>query len=205
VNTPVQKAHEINKDPLIYGTIAEIGAGQGVAGFFFAAGGASQSIAKTMSAYDMTFSDSIYGKEESGRYVSESRLDHMLDKEFSLLEKRLRSVRPEGTRFFAFANTVTTQPEGSKRLAHGWLGARFQVNPSAPSNDLIIHARLRDSDPKLQRDALATLGVNIIYAAFFKSNDDDNLLNTLLDNLSPERVDIDTVRLTGADFKRPLL
>jgi len=76
--TTAQKAFEINMDPAIYGTIAEIGAGQEVSRYFFLAGGAAGTIAKTISAYDMRFSDALYGKEGSGRYVSETRLRKML-------------------------------------------------------------------------------------------------------------------------------
>ena len=57
-----EKALHINLDSTKYGTFGEIGAGQEVARRFFRVGGAAGTIAKTMSAYDMTFSDAIYGQ-----------------------------------------------------------------------------------------------------------------------------------------------
>jgi hypothetical protein len=92
-----QKALEINLDTGIYGTFAEIGAGQEVARYFFQAGAAAGTIAKTMSAYDKTYSDEIYGVEPSGRYVCESRLYKMLEHEFTLLVDRLGDQRPDTT------------------------------------------------------------------------------------------------------------
>ncbi|MBJ7344663.1 MAG: hypothetical protein JHD09_05220, partial [Gemmataceae bacterium] len=99
-----QKAIQINMDSSKYGAFTEIGAGQEVARWFFSVGGASGTIAKTMSAYDMTVSDAIYGPCE--RYVSKQRLQSMLDREYDLLVERLDTKRGETTKFFAFANTV---------------------------------------------------------------------------------------------------
>src|SRR6056297_685309 len=90
-----QKALKINLDPAIYGTFAEIGAGQEVARYFFQVGAAAGTIAKTMSAYDKVYSDQIYGNEPSGRYVCESRLYRMLDHEYSLMDDRLQQERPD--------------------------------------------------------------------------------------------------------------
>src|SRR4029450_2380326 len=86
-----QKALRINLDPRWYGTLAEIGAGQEVARWFFRAGGAAGAVAKTISAYDMAVSDAVYGK--SGRYVSMQRLQAMLDLEFRLNMERLDDTR----------------------------------------------------------------------------------------------------------------
>ena len=57
-----RKALRLNLDRSIYGTLAEIGGGQEVARAFFQAGGASGTVAKSISAYDKTFSDSFYKK-----------------------------------------------------------------------------------------------------------------------------------------------
>ena len=51
-----QKALALNLDPAKYGVVAEIGAGQEVARWFFRVGAAAGTIAKTVSAYDMTVS-----------------------------------------------------------------------------------------------------------------------------------------------------
>lgn len=196
-----QKALKINLDTSIYGSFAEIGAGQETAAIFFKAGGASGTIAKTMSAYDMTFSDAIYGKEESGRYVCEPRLMKMLAKEFSLLELRLGEKRGETTKFFAFANTVTTINYTRTVQGHGWLGVRFQLYPQSPPNDVIIHVRMSDKDAILQQQAYGILGVNLIYACFFYHQDPKTFVLSLMDNLSRERIEIDMIRFDGPDFK----
>src|ERR1700704_6680977 len=115
-----QKALQINLDAGRYGTFAEIGAGQEVARWFFRAGGAAGTVAKTISAYDMSVSDAIYGPTE--RYVSRRRLRAMLDYEYELLLQRLKDQRGGKTAFFVFANTVATRREEG----NGWLGIRFQ-------------------------------------------------------------------------------
>ncbi len=161
----LEKALNINLDAKVYGTFAEIGAGQEVARFFFQAGKASQTIAKTMSAYDMAFSDEIYGKENQGRYVCESRLLKMLTKEYDLLQRRLGKTRGENTTFFALADTVATSSTGA-RVSDGWMGIRFQKTPLGPTNDILLHVRLLDRYRLLQQEALGVLGVNLVYAAF---------------------------------------
>jgi hypothetical protein len=196
-----QKALKINLDTSIYGSFAEIGAGQETAAIFFKAGGASGTVAKTMSAYDMTFSDAIYGKEESGRYVCESRLRKMLAKEYSLLEVRLGEQRGDKTTFFAFANTVTTINFSRTVQGHGWLGVRFQLRPQSPPNDVILHVRMSDKDAVSQQQAYGILGVNLIYACFFYHQDPKTFLISLMDNLSRERIEIDMIRFEGEDFK----
>src|SRR5580692_10183880 len=103
---PAQKAHRINMDATRYGVFAEIGAGQEVCRWFFHVGGASRTVAKTISAYDMAVSDAIYGS--SNRYVSRQRLQSMLDYEYKLLLERLNTTRGEKCTFFAFADTVAT-------------------------------------------------------------------------------------------------
>src|SRR6185312_629071 len=152
-HTPGKKALQVNMDDSIYGTFAEIGAGQEVARQFFQAGRASHTIAKSISAYDMTFSDEIYGKES--RYVCEARLLKMLDHEYSLVEERLKAKRGSTTRFFAYANTVATasQDDGVGK-SHGWMGIRFQTEPGGAYNDIVLHVKLWDRFRLPQQEAL---------------------------------------------------
>ena len=196
-----RKALKINLDPNIYGTFAEIGAGQEVARNFFTAGAASGTIAKTMSAYDMVFSNSIYGSEENGRYVSKSRLDKMLSHEFALLTERLNGPEYATKTFFAFADTVTTLNFSKSNDPHGWLGLRFQTEPNGPANDIVFHVRLLDSDASLQQHVLGVLGVNLVYAAYFHHQDIQTMIESLADNLAQGSVEIDMVSLHGPAFK----
>lgn len=193
-----QKALEINLDPGIYGAFAEIGAGQEVARHFFQVGAAAGTIAKTMSAYDKTVSDEIYGPEPKGRYVCESRLYKMLDHEFRLVEERLRPVRPEQN-FFAFADTVSAINFQKTNKGNGWMGLRFQLHPGAEPNDVVLHVRLHDANNQLQQQAIGILGVNLIYGCFRYYQDPEVLLQSLMDHLR-DRVSIDLVRLKGPDF-----
>jgi len=149
-----QKAIRINLDPSKYGTFAEIGAGQEVARWFFRVGGASGTIAKTISAYDMQVSDAIYGKCE--RYVSRQRLLTMLDHEYSLLQERLSAKRGADTRFFAFAETVAAQGYIRRDECHGWMGVRFQTEPEVEFSQVIIHIRMLDAENLQQQEALAS-------------------------------------------------
>ncbi|RYF53163.1 MAG: TonB-dependent receptor, partial [Cytophagaceae bacterium] len=195
-----QKALRINLDRRIYGSFAEIGAGQETAAMFFKAGGSSGTIAKTMSAYDMTFSDSIYGVEESGRYVVESRLVKMLSKEYSLLEKRLAEKRGPDTTFFSFANTVVALNYQKTNDAHGWIGCRFQLSPQSGYNDVIIHVRMLDNENILQQQALGIIGVNLIYGCYYYAKSPETLVLSLMDDLIAERIQIDMIRFNGPDF-----
>lgn len=196
-----RKALKINLDAAIYGTFAEIGAGQEVARNFFEAGAASGTIAKTMSAYDMAFSDAIYGVEESGRYVSRTRLTKMLEHEFNLLTERLHTEKYENKRFFAFADTVTTLNFTKTNDPHGWLGIRFQSEVDGPVNDIIIHVRLLDSDNRLQSKVLGILGVNLVFAAYYYAQDPQVMIESLVDNLSIGSVEIDLVKVSGPVFE----
>jgi hypothetical protein len=198
-NTTIGKALALNQDPQVYGAFAEIGAGQEVARLFFQAGHASQTIAKTISAYDMIYSDEIYGKETSGRYVCESRLDKMLNKEFSLLERRLKSTRGDRTTFFALANTVATGDQ-SKRYSHGWMGVRFQSRPGGEYNDIVIHLRMMDKHRLQQQEALGILGVNLVYAAFHAIENPDSLILSLVDNIKVGQISIDLIKFKGPDL-----
>ncbi len=191
-----EKALRINLDRSLYGSFAEIGAGQEVAANFFKAGGASGTIAKTMSAYDMSFSDAIYGKV--GRYVCEERLLRMLDREYDLLETRLKQ-REKDTSFFAFANTVETINYARTNRGHGWVGFRFQLRPEAPTNQCVIHVILKDRDPHWQQEVIGMIGVNLIYACIYYS-DPEEILISLTDNMWKGRVEVDMFRLEGPDF-----
>ncbi len=195
--TTKEKALELNLNERIYGSFAEIGGGQEVASWFFRAGSASGTIAKTMSAYDMKFSDAIYGA--STRYVSEERLITMLNKEYGLLEKRL-TEKARLTRFFAFANTIETLNYDKSNQGHGWIGVRFQLTPMGEFNECIIHVRLNDSNALWQQEALGLIGVNLIYACFY-TEDSEDLINSLVDNMDKDRVKIDMFRITGPNFR----
>lgn len=190
------KALKLNLNEKIYGTLAEIGAGQEVAMNFFKVGGASGTIAKTMSAYDMTFSDAIYG--ESERYVCQEKLYKMLDKEYSLLSERLH-MRSKRTKFFAFANTVESLNYKKTNQGHGWIGLRFQLHPNTEPNDCIIHVVLKDNDALWQQEVLGKVGVNLIYGCYHIS-DPEELIESLTDNFNNDRVEIDMFRLKGPDF-----
>ncbi len=198
--TTKEKALEVNLDRQIYGSFAEIGAGQDTAAHFFKAGGASGTIAKTMSAYDMAFSDAIYGPETSGRYVCEPRLKKMLDKEYRLLDKRLPD-KINNTRFFAFANTVEAINFHRTNEGRGWLGVRFQLSPGTPPNDCIIHVILKDNDNLQQQQVLGIVGVNLIYGCFYYHEDPDSLLQSLMDDLDTFRIEIDYFSLEGPNFE----
>ena len=196
---PEQKALEINLDATIYGSFAEIGAGQEVARYFFKAGAAAGTIAKTISAYDKLVSDHVYGAEAGGRYVCESRLYKMLDHEYELMIDRLNASRTN-TRFFAFADTVSTINFHRTTQGQGWLGLRFQLLADGAPNDLILHVELLDNNTALQQEALGILGVNMIYACYRYADDYKMLLQSLMDKIR-DRVRIDLVRLVGAQFE----
>lgn len=195
-----RKALKINLNPKIYGTFAEIGAGQEVARNFFTAGAASGTVAKTMSAYDMTFSDAIYGVEESGRYVSQSRLLKMLNHEFGLLTERLYGEKYDDRTFFAFADTVTTLNYNKSNDPHGWIGLRFQLEPEGEPNEIFFHVRLLDTDAALQQNVLGIIGVNLVYAAFYYNKDPKTMIESLADNLTVGSVEIDLISVSGPAF-----
>jgi hypothetical protein len=196
-----RKALKINLNPKIYGTFAEIGAGQEVSRAFFNVGAASGTVAKTISAYDMTFSDEIYGAEESGRYVSQTRLLKMLDHEYTLLIERLKSEKHKDKTFFAFANTVTTLNYARTNDPHGWVGLRFQSEPGGLPNEIYFHVRLLDTDVQMQQRVLGMIGVNLVYAAFYYSSDPRKMIESLVDNLNVGSVEIDLISVQGPVFK----
>ena len=198
--TTNRKALTINLDGTRYGTIAEIGAGQEVARIFFQVGGASGAIAKTMSAYDMTFSDAIYGK--APRYVSQERLHTMLDHEYRLLKERLSDKRGDRTKFFVFADTVVAKSFKGPDDGHGWLGVRFQHNPLEEPNEVVIHVRLWDKENLQQQQALGIVGINLLYGAFNYAGDPKQFIQSLVDNIGTDRVEIDMVRFAGPAFSQ---
>lgn len=198
--TPKQKALAINLDANIYGTFAEIGAGQETVRHFFRAGGASKTIAKAMSAYDKEFSDAIYGKEPKNRYVTQNRLRKMLRYEVALIEERLsREAMPE-KKFFSYANTVTTINFDKTMKGHGWVGLRFQLDPNEDYNEIVLHVKFNENDATLQQETLGNLGVNLIYGAFNYSDNPRLLLNSLYDYISTDNVEIDMVDFSGPAF-----
>ncbi|MEO7934215.1 MAG: TonB-dependent receptor [Chthoniobacterales bacterium] len=196
--TTNRKALQVNLDLAKYGTLAEIGAGQEVARYFFQAGGAAGTIAKSISAYDMKFSDDIYGK--SARYVSRERLDMMLDREYELLVERLGETRGPTTTFFVFADTVSARNFKGTNECHGWMGFRFQKAPHAEPSDICIHVRMWDRENVLQQQALGIAGVNLIYGGFFYRDEPETFIKSLIDNLSTERIEVDMIRFSGPDF-----
>ncbi len=197
--TTHEKAVQINLDKRFYGTFAEIGAGQEVARWFFVVGGASGTLAKTISAYDMAFSDAIYGKGE--RYVSEVRLQNMLDYEFALLIERLNAKRGKETSFFVFADTVSARNYFGTNECHGWMGIKFQMQPQAHSCEIIIHVNMLDKENLQQQEALGIVGVNLIYGAFYLHTDPVKLISSLLDGLSTARIEIDMIKFIGPYFR----
>jgi hypothetical protein len=196
--TTRQKALAINLDATTYGTFAEIGGGQEVARWFFSVGGAAGTVAKTISAYDMAVSDSLYGPAK--RYVSRQRLEAMLEQEFSLLLDRLGPTRGDSKRFFAFANTVATRSYGHPGNGRGWLGVQFQSRPQEEPSNIIIHAHLLESTAARQQEALGVLGVNLIHGALMHHGSTVDLIDSLMEDLSRERIEVDMMKLAGPAF-----
>ena len=193
-----RKALQINLDPAKYGTFAEIGAGQEVARRFFRIGGAAGTVAKTMSAYDMTFSDAIYGPAD--RYVSRVRLQTMLDHEYSLLIERLDAKFGAEKTFFVFADTVAARSFKQRSESHGWLGMRFQSEPRAQPSQIIIHVRLLDPTNVEQQEALGVIGVNLLYGAFYQRQP-EKLISSLHENLPSGRIEVDMIKFSGPVFQ----
>src|ERR1035437_6024632 len=193
------KALHINLDATKYGTFAETGAGQQVARWFCRVGGAAGTIAKTMSAYDMAVSDAIYGHTE--RYVSRDRLQSMLDYEHEKNVKRLSAARGDSTAFFVFADTVAAKGFHSTKECHGWMGLKFQSSPRDEASQIVVHVRLLDGETSLQQEALGVVGVNLLYGTFFLHHEPERLVESLLDNLSTERLEIDMIAFSGIEFR----
>lgn len=196
-----RKALRLNLDNTIYGSLAEIGGGQEVARNFFQAGGASGTVAKTISAYDKQFSDKLYNKNKKGRYVSEGRLLKMLRTEYDDVVNLLLKERHDKCRFFAFANTVETLNYRKDNISHGWLGMRFQLRAGSEANEVVMHVNLLENDALLQQQTLGILGVNLIFACYHFNDRPNVFLKSLLDNLSRDRVEISLVRMSGPELK----
>lgn len=195
------KALRINLNENIYGTFAEIGAGQETVRNFFRAGGASGTIAKTVSAYDKDFSDAIYGIENDRRYVTESRLKKMLYHESKLIEERILREKHPNKLFFSYANTVATIDFAKKYKGHGWVGIRYQVDPNEDYNEITLHIRFHENDAILQQITLGILGVNLIYGAYYKYDTPKKLLRYLYDHIDKDKIEIDTINFSGPRFE----
>lgn len=195
------KALRINLNDNIYGTFAEIGAGQETVRHFFRAGASSGTIAKAMSAYDKDFSDAIYGTEPDGRYVSEVRLRKMLTHEVDLIEERLSREKHPDKLFFSYANTVATIDFSKRYKGHGWVGIKYQLDPKKGYNQIVLHIRFKENDAKLQQETLGILGVNLIYGAFYKYDNPKKLLKYLYDHLDKDQIEIDMINFEGPNFE----
>ena len=203
-NIPSIKAKtlRINLNPDIYGTFAEIGAGQETARWFFRSGGASGTIAKAMSAYDKSFSDAVYGVETEGRYVTQSRLKKMLSHEMHLMEERISRDENPDKLFFTYANTVATIDFSKRYKGHGWVGIRFQLDPTQKEFDeIVLHVRFKQNEARLQQETLGIVGVNLIYGAFYKFNKPRKLLKYIYDHIDRDTLEIDMVNFSGPNFK----
>lgn len=199
--TTRDKALQVNLDERKYGTIVEIGAGQEVAREFFRAGAAAGTVAKTMSAYDMQFSNAIYGADPNGRYVSRSRLFAMLEREFGQVVDRVHDTRPKSSTFFAYAATVAAKSFNRDNECHAWCGIRLQLYPEAPPSDIIVHVRMLDNDANAQQEALGVLGVNLIYGAYYLYENPRELIDSLTDGIGTDRLEIDSIEFFGPYFE----
>ena len=193
-----EKAFKINMDKGVYGTFAEIGAGQETANWFFRSSGAAGTVAKTISAYDMTVSDTLYGRAR--RYVSEERLKQMMDYEYAQLVQRLGEKRGKDTCFFSFCNTVKAKGYRDNGPWSAWIGVRFQLKPEAPPSDFVMHVRLLVPDHDLQMRILGVLGVNLLYALFYKLERMEQFVMSVGDNLDRGFFEIDFMRFSGQGF-----
>jgi hypothetical protein len=192
------KALTLNLDSSVFGSFAEIGAGQEVARWFLIVGAASGTVAKTISAYDKEVSDDLYGS--GSRYVSRQRLEAMLDCEWTQLLNQLDTSRGSQTCFFSFVDTVSARNYAGTNEPHGWLGLRFQQQIGGQPNDILLHINLRDPANLLQQEAIGILGVNLIYAAFHQSHTMEQLIESVAQDVE-NRIEIDYVDLRGPAFE----
>ena len=193
-----QKALRINLDAGKFGTFAEIGAGQEVVRWFFHVGKASATVAKSISAYDTTVSDELYGP--SDHYVSRARLEAMLGYEYNLLVQRLNAKRGANSAFFAFADTVVTHTRSGKAGGHGWLGIRFQTQPQSEPSDIVVHVQLLDAVTVAAQEVLGVLGVNLIYGALYGPGDPVRLIGELRDGTHRGQLEVDLIKFSGPAF-----
>jgi len=201
VPTIKQKALKINLNENIYGTFSEIGAGQETVRQFFRVGGASGTIAKSISAYDKDFSDAMYGIEDDKRYVTQNRLKKMLVQETNLIEQRIVREDHPNKMFFCYANTVATIDFAKKFKGHGWVGVRFQIDPNDDYNEIVLHLRFKENIARQQQETLGILGTNLIYSAFYKYHTPKRIIQYLYDNLEEGQLEIDTINFSGPVFK----
>ncbi len=194
-----EKAVKINIESNFFGTIAEIGGGQETARHLFQAGGASNTIAKSISAYDKRFSDHFYNEGKSSRYVAQSRLNQMLNEEYKQLMHVL--TQEHDRKFFVFANTVETLNFHKTNQGHGWLGIAVEGQEKNSPNILVVHVTLLENDPLLQQYTLGALGINLIYAGLFLSDSPTTIIPSLIDNLDLDRIEIDYIHFEGPDFR----
>ena len=195
------KALRLNLDEKKYGTIVEIGAGQEVARQFFLAGAAAGTIAKTMSAYDMKFSDATYGVQEDRRYVSKARVKAMMEQEFDLVLDRVGDTRSRSSRYFAYAATVAAKSFNRANECHAWCGIRVQMYPGAEPSDITVHVRMLDDNAEAQQQALGVIGVNLIYAAYYYFENPKKIIDSLTDNIKANRIEIDSIEFKGPYFE----
>ena len=193
-----QKALRLNLDPTSYGSFAEIGAGQEVVRWFLVVGGASGTVAKSISAYDKEVSDDLYGS--SARYVSGERLQAMLDSEWAQLINQLSKSRGSSARFFSFVDTISARNYSGTNEPHGWVGLRFQLQPGGQPNQIILHINLRDSSNPNQQEAVGILGVNVIYAVFYQLGAKESFFENIAQGVE-KRIEIDYAEVRGAAFE----
>jgi len=194
-----EKALSINLDTSIFGSFAEIGAGQEVARWFLRVGGASGTVAKTISAYDKEVSDNLYGT--GTRYVSKSRLQAILDREWEQLLGQLGASRGADTRFFSFVDTLSARNYAGTNDCHGWVGLRFLREPGGAPHDVILHVNLRDPSNVRQQEAVGILGVNLLYAAQHALYSPNEFLASVFDDLGLQRLEIDCLEWSGPAFQ----
>lgn len=195
------KCTRINLNENVYGTFAEIGAGQETVRHFFRARNPKGTIVKTLSAYDKDFSDAIYGLDPQNRYVTENRLKSMLQYETGLIEKRILRIKHPNKLFFSYANTVATIDWAKKYKGHGWMGIRFQKKPKQDYSEIILHVQLHENRASHQQISLGIMGVNLIYAAFYHSEDPSLVMQHLYDHLDSNKIEIDSINFSGPVFE----
>ena len=193
-----QKALGINLDPTSYGSFAEIGAGQEVVRWFLVVGGASGTVAKSISAYDKEVSDDLYGS--GARYVSKERLQAMVDSEWTQIVNQLNKSRGSEARFFSFVDTISARNYAGTNEPHGWVGLRFQLQPGGQPNDIVLHINMRDPSNPLQQEAIGILGVNLIYAVFYQLQTKESFFENIAQDVE-KRLEIDYVELRGTAFE----
>src|ERR1700719_3353324 len=194
-----RKALTVNLDPSTFGSFAEIGAGQEVARWFLVVGGASGTVAKTISAYDKEVSDDLYGS--GSRYVSKQRLEAMLEHEWAQLLTELEKTRGSRTRFFSFVDTVSARNFTGTNDPHGWIGLRFQLQPGGPPHEIVMHINILHPANILEQEAIGILGVNLIYAAFYELQTEESFLKGVSEDVVKERIEIDYIDLRGPAFE----